>query len=122
MRLGIPVESREGETRVAATPETVKKLIAAKHRVVVQSGAGVSSSVPDDAYRAAGAEVAGAVEVFGCEAVLKVRAPSPAELAQMKSGAVVIGMLNPFDADNNAAMAAAGVTAFALEAAPRTSR
>ena len=122
MRLGIPVESREGETRVAATPETVKKLIAAKHQIVVQSGAGVSSSIPDDAYRAAGAEIAGAAEVFACDGVLKVRAPSPAELAQLKPGTVVVGMLNPFDADNNAAMAAAGITAFALEAAPRTTR
>ncbi|MDB5776388.1 MAG: transhydrogenase (Re/Si-specific) subunit alpha [Herbaspirillum sp.] len=122
MRLGIPVESREGETRVAATPETVKKLIAAKHQVLVQSGAGTSSSVTDDAYKAAGAEIVGAAEVFACDAVLKVRAPNAGELAQLKSGTVVIGMLNPFDADNNAAMARAGITAFALEAAPRTSR
>jgi NAD(P) transhydrogenase subunit alpha len=122
MRLGIPVESREGETRVAATPETIKKLIAAKHQVLVQSGAGVSSSITDDAYRAAGAEITGASEVFACDAVLKVRAPSPAELAQLKRGTVVVGMLNPFDADNNTAMAGAGITAFALEAAPRTTR
>ena len=122
MRLGIPVETREGETRVAATPETIKKLIAAKHQVVVQAGAGISSSITDEAFRAAGAEIAGAAEVFACDAVLKVRAPNAAELAQLKPGKVVVGMLNPFDADNNAAMAAAGITAFALEAAPRTTR
>ncbi len=128
MRLGIPLESREGETRVAATPETVKKLVAqikgdGAHRIVVQSGAGIHSSITDDAYRAAGAEiVATAAEAFASDAVLKVRAPSAAELALLKPGAVVVGMLNPFDAENNAAMAAAGITAFALEAAPRTTR
>lgn len=122
MKIGIPAESRQGETRVAATPETVKKLVAAKHQVVVQSGAGVSASVTDDAYIAAGATIAGAAEAFGAEMVLKVRAPSAEERTLMKSGAVVVGMLNPFDAENTAAMAAHGLTAFALEAAPRISR
>ena len=122
MRIGIPAETRPGETRVAATPETVKKLIAAKHQLVVQSGAGISASIPDDAYAAAGAQIGTAAEAFGCEMVLKVRAPSADERAAMRSGTVVIGMLNPFDADNLAAMAAHGLTAFALEAAPRISR
>ncbi|MBC7574145.1 MAG: Re/Si-specific NAD(P)(+) transhydrogenase subunit alpha [Herminiimonas sp.] len=122
MKIGIPAETRPGETRVAATPETVKKLIAAKHDVVVQSGAGVSASVPDDAYQAAGARIGSAADAFGCDMVLKVRAPSADERAGMRSGSVVIGMLNPFDADNLAAMAAHGLTAFALEAAPRISR
>jgi NAD(P) transhydrogenase subunit alpha len=122
MKIGIPAETRPGETRVAATPETVKKLIAAMHEVVVQSGAGVSASVPDHAYQAAGAHIGSAAEAFGCDMVLKVRAPSADERAAMRSGSVVIGMLNPFDADNLAAMAAHGLTAFALEAAPRISR
>ena len=122
MKIGIPAETRPGETRVAATPETVKKLIAAKHDVVVQSGAGVSASVPDDAYQAAGARIGSAADAFGCDMLLKVRAPSADERAGMRSGSVVIGMLNPFDADNLAAMAAHGLTAFALEAAPRISR
>lgn len=122
MRLGIPMESREGETRVAATPETVKKLIAAKHEILVQSGAGIKSSITDEAYIAAGAKIATVNEVFSADAVLKVRAPSAEEWAQLKSGTVVVGMLNPFDAENNAAMAAAGLIAFALEAAPRTTR
>ncbi|WP_151449110.1 Re/Si-specific NAD(P)(+) transhydrogenase subunit alpha [Lacisediminimonas profundi] len=122
MKIGIPAESRQGETRVAATPETVKKLVAAKHQVVVQSGAGVSASVTDDAYVAAGATIGGAADAFGAEMVLKVRAPSAEERTLMKSGAVVVGMLNPFDAENTAAMAAHGLTAFALEAAPRISR
>jgi H+-translocating NAD(P) transhydrogenase subunit alpha len=122
MRIGIPTETRPGETRVAATPETVKKLIAAKHQVLVQSGAGVCSSVTDDAYVAAGAQVGGVTDAFGCDMVLKVRAPSADERPQLKSGTVVIGMLNPFDADNIAAMATCGLTAFALEAAPRITR
>lgn len=122
MKIGIPAETRQGEARVAATPETVKKLVAAKHQVIVQSGAGVTASVTDDAYTAAGAQIGSAADAFACEMVLKVRAPSAEERAQIKSGTVVIGMLNPFDAENIAAMAAAGLTAFALEAAPRITR
>ncbi len=122
MRIGIPAETRPGETRVAATPETVKKLIAGKHQLIVQSGAGVTASITDEAYAAAGAQIGSAADAFGCEMVLKVRAPSAEERAAMRSGTVVIGMLNPFDADNLAAMAAHGLTAFALEAAPRISR
>jgi NAD(P) transhydrogenase subunit alpha len=122
MKIGIPAETRLGEARVAATPETVKKLVAAKHQVIVQSGAGVSASVTDDAYTAAGAQIGSAADAFACEMVLKVRAPSEQERAQIKSGTVLIGMLNPFDAENLAAMAAAGLTAFALEAAPRITR
>jgi NAD(P) transhydrogenase subunit alpha len=121
MRIGIPAETRPGETRVAATPETVKKL-ATKHQVVVQSGAGMSASVTDEAYAAAGAQVAGAAEAYAADVVLKVRAPSAEERGLIKAGTVVIGMLNPFDADNNAAMAAAGLQAFALEAVPRITR
>lgn len=122
MRLGIPVESREGETRVAATPETIKKLVAAHHEVWVEAGAGIKSSITDEAYAAAGARIAPGAEVYEAEVLLKVRAPSPDERARLRAGCVVVGMLNPFDADNIAAMAAAGLTAFALEAAPRTTR
>jgi NAD(P) transhydrogenase subunit alpha len=80
------------------------------------------ASVTDDAFAAAGAKIGTAAEAFGCEVVLKVRAPSADERGLMKSGTVVIGMLNPFDADNNAAMAASGLSAFALEAVPRITR
>ena len=121
MRIGIPAETRSGETRVAATPETVKKL-AAKHQVIVQAGAGVLASVVDEAYVAAGAQIGTAAEAFACELVLKVRAPNADERALMKSGTVLVGMLNPFDAENTAAMAAAGLSAFALEAVPRITR
>ena len=122
MKIGIPAETRQGETRVTATPETVKKLVAAKHQVVVQSGAGVAASVTDEAFSAAGAQIGTAADAFGCEMVLKVRAPSADERAQIKTGTVLVGMLNPFDNDNIAAMASAGLTAFALEAAPRITR
>jgi NAD(P) transhydrogenase subunit alpha len=121
MRIGIPAETRPGETRVAATPETVKKL-AAKHQVIVQSGAGLKAAAIDDAYVAAGAIIGTAADAFGADVVLKVRAPDATERAQMKPGAVLIGMLNPFDADNIAAMAAAKLQAFALEAVPRITR
>ncbi|MFL6719650.1 MAG: Re/Si-specific NAD(P)(+) transhydrogenase subunit alpha, partial [Burkholderiaceae bacterium] len=122
MKIGIPAETRLGETRVAATPETVKKLVAARHQVVVQANAGVSSSTPDDAYAAAGAQIGTAAEAFGADMVLKVRAPNPEELPMMRPGAVLIGMLNHFDTENTAVMAQRGLSAFALEAAPRISR
>jgi len=122
MKIGIPAETKPGETRVAATPETIKKYLAAKHQVVVQSGAGVASSITDEAYILAGAQIVSAAEAFGSELVLKVRAPDSAERSLMKSGSVLVGMLNPFDAENTAAMAAAGIQAFALEAAPRITR
>ena len=121
MKIGVPAESRPGETRVAATPETVKKL-AVKHQVIVQAGAGISASVTDEAYAAAGATIGTAAEALGAEMVLKVRAPNAEERAQMKPGAVLVGMLNPFDGENTAAMAASGLSAFALEAVPRITR
>jgi NAD(P) transhydrogenase subunit alpha len=122
MLIGVPAETMAGETRVAVTPETAKKLVAQGHVVRVQSGAGVAASVTDAAYTAVGAEVTDAAGALGADLVLKVRAPSDAELAQMKSGATLVGMLNPFDAAGLQKLAAAGVTAFALEAAPRTTR
>ena len=122
MRIGIPAETRQGETRVAATPETVKKLVAAQHQVIVQSGAGVAASIPDEAFTAVGAQIGSAADAFACEMVLKVRAPSAEERAQMKPGTVLIGMLNPFDAEGLQRLARGQLTSFALEAAPRTTR
>ena len=122
MLIGVPAETRPGETRVAATAETVKKLVAGKHTVLVQSGAGLAASQTDEMYVAAGAQVGTAAQALGAEMVLKVRQPSADELAQMKTGTVLIGMLEPFNAEGLSAMNAAGLTAFALEAAPRTTR
>jgi len=121
MRIGVPAETRPGETRVAATPETVKKL-ALQHEVIVQAGAGVHASAIDDAYVAAGARIGTAADAFGADLVLKVRSPDAAERVLMKPGAALVGMLNPFDTDNLAALAQQGITAFALEAAPRITR
>ncbi len=121
MLIGVPLEIA-GETRVAMTPETVKKLTAQGHVIRVQSGAGVAASAPDASYAAVGAEIVDRAGAFGCELVLKVRSPDAAELALMQPGAALVGMLNPFDAAGLQALAAAGLTSFALEAAPRTTR
>jgi len=122
MQIGIPKETRDGETRVAATPETVKRYAAAGHRVRVESGAGAAARYPDAAYQDAGAELCDATGALGCDLVLKVRAPASDELALMRSGSVLAGMLDPYDADGLAGMARAGLTAFSLELAPRITR
>ena len=122
MHIGVPAETRAHETRVAATPETVRKYVAQGHRVTLQSGAGAGASFPDDAYTAVGAEIVDAASAFGADLVLKVQSPTDAELPLLKRGATLVGMLDPFNADNALKLAAAGVTAFALEAAPRTTR
>ncbi|HEX9181478.1 MAG TPA: Re/Si-specific NAD(P)(+) transhydrogenase subunit alpha [Burkholderiales bacterium] len=125
MLIGVPAETRPGESRVAATPEIVKKLTAkALHQVLVQSGAGTGSSIPDAEFAAAGAKiVASAAELYGqAEIVLKVRGPEAAELGQLRSGTVLIGLLDPFNAAGIEALARQGVTAFAMESLPRTSR
>jgi len=122
MLIGVPAEILAGETRVAVTPETAKKLMAQGHTVRLQSGAGVAASAPDEAYTALGAQITDAAGAYACDIVLKVRCPQEAEVGLLKSGSTLIGMLNPFDRDGLARLAQAGVTAFALEAAPRTSR
>jgi H+-translocating NAD(P) transhydrogenase subunit alpha len=125
MKIGIPAETWPRETRVAATAETVKKLTTGGlHQLLVQSGAGLAASVTDDAYAQAGATVVGSAgDVYGqADVVLKVRAPQANELPLLKPGQVVIGMLNPFDQEGLSRLATRGVTAFALEAAPRISR
>jgi NAD(P) transhydrogenase subunit alpha len=122
LHIGVPAETRAHETRVAATPETVRKYVTQGHRVTLQSGAGTGASFPDDAYVAAGAEIVDAPAAFGADLVLKVQSPTVAELPFFKRGATLVGMLDPFNADNAARLARAGVTAFALEAAPRTTR
>jgi NAD(P) transhydrogenase subunit alpha len=122
MLIGVPLETVTGETRVAVTPETAKKLASQGHTVRIQSGAGLAASATDAAYTAAGAEITDAAGALGCDLVLKVRSPSDAEAAQMQPGAALVGMLNPFDAEGLQRLATAGLTSFALEAAPRTSR
>jgi H+-translocating NAD(P) transhydrogenase subunit alpha len=123
MIIGIPRETRPGETRVAATPETVKKMAASgKHQIVVETGAGTSSSIPDADFQTAGARIVEAGEAFGADIVLKVRGPTADELPGLKKGALLIGLLNPFDAAAVQSYAGAGVTGFALERLPRITR
>lgn len=122
MQIGIPRETLSGESRVAVTPETVKKLKAQGHALRVQSGAGLGASVTDEAYVAAGADITDASGAFACDLVLKVRSPQEAEMALLRSGTTLVGMLNPFDAAGLQRLASAGLTSYALEAAPRTTR
>ena len=122
MLIGVPLETAAGETRVAVTPETAKKLAAQGHVLRVQSGAGVAASATDEAYSAVGAEICDRAAAFAADMILKVRAPQADELGLMKSGAVLVGMLNPFDGEGLQRVAQAGLTSFALEAAPRTTR
>ena len=122
MLIGVPHETVAGETRVAVTPETAKKLKAQGHTLRVQSGAGVAASATDEAYVAAGAEITDQAGAFAADLVLKVRSPLDSELSLMSSGGALVGMLNPFDRDGLQRLAGAGITSFALEAAPRTTR
>ena len=122
MHIGVPTERRAYETRVAATPETVKKYVAQGHRVTVQSGAGVTASYLDGAFAAAGAEIVDTATAFGADIILKVQSPTETELPLLRRGATLVGILDPFDKDNAAKLAATGVTAFALDSAPRTTR
>ena len=118
-------ERRAGETRVATTPEAVKKLIALGVSVVVESGAGMAASVPDADYAAAGATVAPdlAATLSAADILLKVRGPTDEEIAALKAGAIVIALLNPhMERPVLDALAAKGVDAYAMEFVPRTSR
>ena len=125
MRFGVPAEIRPGETRVAATPETVKKLAAGgKHAVVVQAGAGIRAAVRDAEFQAAGATIApSAADIYAqSDIVLKVRGPEASELAALKRGSILVGLLNPYEAAGVEALARTGVTGFALEWLPRITR
>ncbi len=124
MQIGVPAETRPGETRVAATPETVKKLAAGgRHAVLVQSGAGVAASVPDKEFEAAGAKIIpGPQDFSGADIVLKVRGPQDGEVGLFKRGAILVGLLNPYDRATMESYAGAGLTCFAMEWLPRTTR
>jgi NAD(P) transhydrogenase subunit alpha len=125
MKLAILKERRDGETRVAASPDTVKKYKALGLDVAVQSGAGAAARMTDSDFLAAGAEVAAdSVAVLsGADIVLAVRAPDPGQIAAMKRGAVLAALLAPYtDKDTPSKLAAQGVNAFAMEFLPRISR
>src|SRR6185437_536359 len=125
MKLAVLKERRGGETRVAATAETVKKLKGLGLEVTVETGAGALARVSDADYLAAGATVAPdmASALAGADIVLKVRGPEADEIAAMKKGAVLAALLSPYtEKDTAAKLAAQGVTAFAMEFIPRISR
>ena len=125
MKFGIPAETRALEKRVAATPETVGKLTkGGRHQVLIQAGAGGGASIPDEQYVAAGASVVtSAADIYAqADIVLKVRGPDANELALLKSGQTLIGLLNPHDKDGIALLAGTGVNGVAMEALPRISR
>ena len=122
MRIAVAREADPAEDRVAATPETVKKMMALGAEVAVEPGAGLKSGIPDADFTAAGATVSPDA-VKGADAVLRVRRPNASELASCKKGALVIAIMDPYG--NEAAlkaMADAGVTAFAMELMPRITR
>ncbi|MCU7820491.1 Re/Si-specific NAD(P)(+) transhydrogenase subunit alpha [Kitasatospora sp. DSM 101779] len=119
-RLGVAAESATGETRVAATPATVRQLLALGYEVVVESGAGSASGFTDDAYRDAGAQIG---EAWHADVVLKVNAPSDEEVARLRDGATLVGLLGPNqNKDLLDLLAQRPVTALALDAVPRISR
>jgi len=125
MRIAVLAEVDRAETRVAATPETVKKYIALGAEVTVQAGAGVAAGIPDRDFEAAGATMAPSAKeaAENADIVLKVRRPTEDELPNLKRGATVIAMMDPYG--NEAAlgaMASAGVNAFAMELMPRITR
>ena len=125
MRFGVPAEVRPGEARVAATPETVKKLAAGgKHAIVVQAGAGVRAAVRDAEFQAAGATIAAsAADVYSqSDILLKVRGPDASEFPLLRRGSILVGLLNPYEAASVEALARTGVTGFALEWLPRITR
>ena len=122
MRIGVPRESRFGETRAAATPKTVDQLLKLGYAVSVQSGAGVAASFADDAFREAGAEIVGD-EVWDADILLKVNAPSEAEIARLHPGQYLVSLLAPaLDPAIIEQLSARGVTALAMDAVPRISR
>ncbi len=125
MKIAIVRERFEGENRVAATPETVGKLIALGASVSVEKGAGAGSRILDKDYTAAGATIAASADAAlkGADVVLTVRRPSAASLAGVNKGALVIGALDPYGNDKDvAALAKAGVTAVSMEFMPRITR
>lgn len=123
MKVGIPKERRAGETRVAATPASVKKLKALGLDVVVEAGAGATAYFADQDYAAMGATVGSAADAFGADIVFKVVKPADDEIAQMKRGAILAAILAPYtDKASSAKYASAGVDAYAMEFMPRISR
>ena len=123
MRIGIPKESKPGETLVAATPATAAQLIKLGYEVVVESGAGVGADQPDAAYEAQGARMTSSDEVWGSDVVAKINAPSDDEIGRLHHGSIVVSMMAPARSPELLEkLQGAGATALALDAVPRISR
>ncbi len=119
----VPKEIEAGEPRVAASPETVKKFISLGATLVVEKGAGETSRIPDSQFEAAGATIGKPSDAAKADIVLKVRRPTANEMKVYKSGAAVVAIMDPYGADEAlAALAKAGVSAFAMELMPRITR
>ncbi len=124
MRVGVPVELAPSEHRVALTPDAVSRLVAAGFEVLVEAGAGAGASLPDEAYREAGATLGSIDDVLGAaDIVVHIGKIGQDEVSRLRSGQVVIGYVWPLiDADLVQSLAAAGVTSFGMESVPRVSR
>lgn len=123
MHIGVPRETHPRETRVAATPKTVEQLVGLGYDVVVESGAGASSSFPDEAYAEAGARIGTADEAWQADVVLRVNAPSTDEVGRLRDGSTLISLLSPaLNPELVDALAARPITVLAMDAVPRISR
>jgi NAD(P) transhydrogenase subunit alpha len=123
MRVGVPKESRDGERRVALIPDVVRSLTSDDLEVAVESGAGDAAGHPDSEYSDAGASVGSGDDAWGADVVVKVALPTLDEIGRLRSGQVLIGHLAPLTSgETSKALAAAGVTSFAMEAIPRITR
>ena len=123
MLIAAPTETDPGETRVAATPETIKKFIGLGAEVAIERGAGVRAGVPDADYVSAGARLVSGEESLAADVVLKVRRPNATEIEHLKPDALVIATMDPYGhRDAVEAMARAGIAAFAMELLPRITR
>jgi H+-translocating NAD(P) transhydrogenase subunit alpha len=123
MIIGIPRESLRGETRIAATPQTVGQLINLGYEVVVEAGAGATSSFSDEAFTEAGADVGSAEQVWAADVMLKVNAPDNEEIAALRDGATVISLISPaLKPELLEQLATRPITVLAMDAVPRISR
>ena len=125
MKISVLKERRAGETRVAATPETGKKLVGLGHTVTIESGAGTVAGFPDSAFTEAGAAIAaGPAAAAGADIVFKVRRPEPAEIASLPEGAALIALMEPFAyaPDEVAALNARKIAGLSMEFTPRITR
>jgi len=124
MRIAVLDEAKAGEPRVAITPETIGKLKGMGATIAIEKGAGLSSSISDDAYEAAGASIGKAADVLkDSDVLLSVRRPAVESLAKLKKGAVVLGIMDPYgNGEALAPLAAKGVSLFSMELMPRITR